>query len=793
MPYPDTLSLRAIPIADTGHSLIKAPMPEPNALEHAMALHNQGRLADAERAYREILRQNPADADAWHLLGIVAMQSGHPEPAAALIARSIELNDRIAAAFNNRAIALRRLGRRDEALASLDSAIMLEPGNAEAHNNRGSLLRELARPHDALQSLDNAIALQPDYVDAHNNRGILLRQLGRIDEALASYDAALSHAPNSAETHLNRGNVLSDLGRLHDALASYDAAVALNANYAEAHVSRGSILLRQQRPEDALAGYNKAIALNPEFAAAHAGRGNALRRLGRPSEALASYDKAIALNPADAGPHFSRGDLLRSEDSTDEAVASLRAAVTADPLHGAARIAACMAEIPIIYHAAEEVALRRRRYLTALDHLRAAVAEPAIAASVAADIGTPPFYLPYQGENDVVPQSTYGRLACRLLAEAHPPARLAPPPSAGERIRLGIVSGFFRNHTVFKLFLEGWLTQLDRSRFEIIGFHTSPLSDAVTTRAASQCDRFVQGLPAKSAWRNAIIDAAPHALLYPEVGMDAMVGWLAAQRLAPLQCLAWGHPETTGMPTIDYFLSSDLMEPPDADDHYTERLVQLPGLGIHYTPDEPPPPPLDRAAFGLAPDRPLFWTGQSLYKYLPQHDWIYPRLARAVGPCRFVFITTLSTALSDVFRKRIASAFAQAGLNAEDHCTILPNMPHERYVALAGLAEVMLDPPDWSGGKSTLDCLTRNPAIVTLPGRFMRQRHTAAILRQIGCETTIAATPDEYVTIAARLAQDAEFRSQVKHDVAERKHRAYRDPAPIAALEAFLTVAVTQQ
>lgn len=768
-------------------------MPQPTALEHAVALHQQGRLADAERAYRDILRQTPTDADAWHLLGIVALQSGHAEAAAALITRSIELNDRIAGAFNNRAIALRRLGRIDEALASLDSAIALEPGNAEAHNNRGSLLRQLARPHEALQSLDSAISLQPDYADARNNRGIVLRQLGRIDEALASYEAALSHHPNSAEIHLNRGNALSDVGRLTDALASYDAALALNAGYAEAHALRGSVLLKLQRPDDALASCDKAIAINPNIAAAHTDRGNAFRRLARPDDALASYDKAIALDPADAGPHFSRGDLLRSEGSTDEAVASLNAAVAANPLHGAARLAACMAELPIVYHTADEIPLRRQRYLAALDHLQAAVAEPAIAASVAADIGTPPFYLPYQGENDVAPQSTYGRLACRLLAAAHPPARLAPRPSAGERIRLGIVSGFFRSHTVFKLFLEGWLTQLDRSRFEIIGFHTSPLSDAVTARAANLCDRFVQGLPTKSSWRDAIIDTAPHALLYPEVGMDAMVGWLAAQRLAPLQCIAWGHPETTGMPTIDYFLSSALMEPPDAGDHYTESLVQLPGLGIHYTPDDPPPPPLDHAAFGLEPDRPLFWTGQSLYKYLPRHDWIYPRIARAVGPCRFVFITTVSAALTDAFRRRIRSAFAQAGLNADDYCTILPNMPHERYVALAGLADVMLDPPDWSGGKSTLDCLTQSPAIVTLPGRFMRQRHTAAILRQIGCETTIAATPEEYVAIAARLAQDAAFRSQVKQAVAERKQRAYHDRAPITALEAFLTDSVAQR
>ena len=106
--------------------------------------------------------------------------------------------------------------------------------------------------------------------------------------------------------------------------------------------------------------------------------------------------------------------------------------------------------------------------------------------SLAAAIGTAqPFFLPYQGEDDRALQARYGRLACRVLAATEPPAPLAARPAAGERIRLGIVSGFFCRHTIFKLFLEGWLTQLDRSRFEVIGFHTGRTSDAHTARAAA--------------------------------------------------------------------------------------------------------------------------------------------------------------------------------------------------------------------------------------------------------------------------------------------------------------------
>ena len=288
------------------------------------------------------------------------------------------------------------------------------------------------------------------------------------------------------------------------------------------------------------------------------------------------------------------------------------------------------------------------------------------------------------------------------------------------------------------------------------------------------------------------MDAAPHVLIYPEVGMDPMVGWLAPQRLARVQCVAWGHPVTTGMPTIDYFLSADLMEPPDADAHYTEHLVRLPRLGLHFTPDTRSAEALDRAALGLDVGVPVFWSGQSLFKYLPRHDALFPRIAAAVGPCRFVFLSNVSAGVTDAFRDRLGQAFAAAGMNAERYCTILPPMPFARYLGAVALADVVLDTPDWTGGKSTLDSLAVNPAIVTIPGSFMRGRQSAAILRQIGCPATIAGSFDEYVTIAGRLALDPAWRAEMRAAVAAGKHRVFGDLECVRALETFLVEAVAR-
>jgi predicted O-linked N-acetylglucosamine transferase (SPINDLY family) len=219
--------------------------------------------------------------------------------------------------------------------------------------------------------------------------------------------------------------------------------------------------------------------------------------------------------------------------------------------------------------------------------------------------------------------------------------------------------------------------------------------------------------------------------------------------------------------------------------------VRLPGLGLHYTPDERVVPAMDRATLGLEPGVPVYWSGQALYKYLPRYDSVFPRIAAEIGPCQFVFIGFAnSRAVTKSFRHRLGQAFAAFGLDANRYCVILPPMEQERFIAAVGLADVILDPPGWSGGRSTLDCLAQNPAIVTLPGEFMRGRHTMAILRRIGCEATIAGSLDDYVALAIRLGRDAAWRGRLREAVAEGKHRAFRDTAYIRALETFLADAV---
>jgi tetratricopeptide (TPR) repeat protein len=300
-------------------------------LTQGLALHQAGRLAEAEKIYSQILAIDPDQLDARHLLGFIFHQRGDSAQAVRHIDLALQKNPDNILALNNRGIVLSALKRFDEALASYDQAIAARPDFIEALINRGNTLRELQRFDEALASFDRAIAMRPDHAGAHYNRANMLHALDRFDEALAGYDRALALQPGYAEVLTNRGVTLHALARFADALASYDAAVALWPVGDAAFANRGMALHALARFDEALASFDRALALRPDNAEAPGSRGVTLHMLRRFDEALASYDRALALRPDNAEVHVNRGVTLFQLKRFAEALASCDRALALQP------------------------------------------------------------------------------------------------------------------------------------------------------------------------------------------------------------------------------------------------------------------------------------------------------------------------------------------------------------------------------------------------------------------------------------------------------------------------------
>ena len=726
------------------------------ALAKAAARFRLGDPQGAEAQLREILAARPDHAPSLNLLALIVGRAGRDAECVALLERAIAQ------------------GTAEQAVAS---GLVL--GAAHARAGRLSAAEAAYR---------RVLASAPDASEAALKLGLLLSQQGRDDEATGVLRTATAADPGLAVAHGALAAALLATGELAAAGESAERALALAPDDRNFAANLAVIRNAQGRFEMAASLCRSALAKGEDPALLNT-LGVAFKESGRLDEAAASFERAAALRPGFVEALYNLAAARKDQGRTDDAVALLRDVVASAPALAQARFALCMAHLPPLYADEAEIAARRADYAAELEAL-IAHADRVGAALLAPGIGAAqPFQLAYQGQNDVDLQRRHGRLVCRAMSRAFPATPLATAPAPGERVRVGFVCGHFRRHSVWRLPTRGWVAGLDRSRFQVTGYHTGALQDAETERARSLFERFVQGPLPIGAWRGRIAADRPHVLIYPEIGMDPAVAQLAAMRLAPVQYASWGHPSTSGYPTIDFFLSSAAMEPERGDDHYAERLVRLPGLSTTVTLEPLARPVPSRASLGLPEGATVYWCGQSLYKYLPRHDAIFAAIAARTPGSRFVFLEFPgSPPLTERFRARLAIAFSAQGLAAERSCVFLPRMDPDAFVAAIGCADVVLDSLGWSGCNSLVDSLVHALPIVTLPGETMRSRHGAALLRQLGADSLICSTEEAYVEAAVSLGADPDARATASRAL-RRGLPALGDLEPVRALERHLTEA----
>jgi predicted O-linked N-acetylglucosamine transferase (SPINDLY family) len=627
------------------------------------------------------------------------------------------------------------------------------------------------------------LKVAPNHPDALHLSGLIASQTGDSGTAVDLINKAISANPYDPFFYNNLGNALKAQGKLDEAVENYRKALSLKPDYFEAHYNLGIALQAQYKLDEAIASYRKAISLNPDSALAHNNLGNALQSGGKLDEAVESYRKALSLDPDYAEARYNLGNALQSQGRLDEVVACYELAQSLEPTRSEWALRQ-LGVMPLLADSRADIAKMRSRLSNDTDRL---LAQPGSVGKLENAQFTL-FSLAYHGAADKPLMENVARLV-RAKAPALTRSLVhRPPPVLGDgRIRVGFLSSFLHNHTVGKL-TQGYIRNLDRKRFHVTVIHTSGAKiDDVHIRMNSMADAVVRLSSGLESAQREVAALSLDVLQYPDIGMSSFTYFLAYARLAPVQTVSWGHPVTTGLDSIDYFLSFGAAEPQEAETHYTETLLRLDRAPAYYEPIDVPPQVASRAALGL-PDRGnLYGCLQSLFKFHPDFDAVLAGIIERDPQGWIIVIEGNRAHLRDQLRNRWAVSYPAL----LERVIFMPRRPQDAFMMLLAQMDVLLDTPHFGSGNTLYESMAFGVPTITWPGEFMRGRLVAGMYRWLGIiDAPVASALDAYVPLAVAYATDRDRREALKQQLMERAPAIYQDDLAVRELEAFLEQAV---
>ncbi len=714
-----------------------------------LTLFQAGKLQEAEMQFANALALNPKNIDALNLAGICAYQKQDYERALHFLNQANELEPKSPYTHNTIGLIQHALKQYNAALEEFDIALSIQNNLPEIYNNRGNALKGLLRLQPAIESYQTALQLNPNYVEAFNNLGVTLKELGRFDEALACFDGAIRINPAYAEAFSNAGTVFQEIGNIDEALQCYEQALQIRPNYIEALLNYGNTLKKNKNFDAAIQAYQKVLTIEPK--------------------------KALA--------HYLIGEVLYEKGDTSSAQKSYRLALDFQPDYPDARFALAIATIPKVFSNDVSIQKSREAFELELDELERWLPTSKVIEGFTNIGAHQPFYLAYQELDNKNLLTRFGKIGCDILKKWQESKGIKHQPSSSPGpIRLGIVSAHFSSHPVWHAITKGLLLNLDPNLFEVHLFDLGKSEDSETAIARQHCASCSRGKKTLSEWAQSIVDHNIEALLFPEIGMDPLTRELASLRLAPIQIASWGHPETTGIPTIDYFISGENLEPDGANEGYLERLIKLPNLGCFFQPSGVVPSNLAIEDLGLRRDQPILLCPGSPSKYSPENDEVLVGIAMRLEKCQFVFFDFQSD-LTRLLKERLTLCFHENNLQLDDFVKFIPFQSKENFYALMKQSDLYLDTIGFSGFNTAMQAIECNLPAVTKEGKFMRGRLASGILKKIDMGPLVAKSNEEYIEIVVGLILKRDKLFQTQTQLNEKKHTLFNDLEPIQTFQ----------
>jgi len=559
-------------------------------------------------------------------------------------------------------------------------------------------------------------------------------------------------------------------GSLDAAERACAACAESSPDSADAWSLRASIALEQDKPDLAARYLETAIALEP-VATPDPARPRMMLRLAaalqdsnRPQEAEQWYRKLLDIDPANADALLCLA--VMREDSDVEEARSIMDRHIALQTGAAPRLRRALM-LPAILQSPEHIDRIRRRLEDDLDELAQRRLLPI--AHPEFEVGIVPFYLAYHGRNNRDLMRKIAR-ACRSVYPAQ--TEIARRPSAANgRIRIGFVSTYFHTHSVGRVTF-GLIRDLPREHFDVHVFAIAPQQDDWAAAIRGSADHYASLPLDLEHVRRAIESAALDVLFFADIGMDPMTYFLAFWRLAPIQMTTWGHSSTSGIDTIDYFVSADAIEAPGSEQYYAERLVRLPGYFMpRYRRPALDAPRRPRERLGLPAARHLYYCPQNLFKLHPDFDAAIRAILERDAEAEVLLLESRPS-----WAQQLRERFARTLGALQSRIRFLPRLAYRDYLEHLTAADVILDPFHFGGCNSSCDALSLAAPVVTLPGAQLPGRFTLGLYNEIGVDACIARSAEEYVDIALRLGCDPDYRKSVSERIAARSGQLFDRP-----------------
>jgi protein O-GlcNAc transferase len=663
---------------------------------------SQGRFVEAEQAARMALSHRPDFAEAENNLGGALQGQDLLDEAAAAFRRALAMRPEFPQAEYNLGFVLQAKEDWDEAARAYERALALQPDMPEAENNLGLVRQMQGNMKGAVEIYRRALQRRPINARAAYNLGLALQSLGCLDEAIDAYRMALANQPDLQVAANNLGSALQDRGRLDEAIEAYRRALTIQPDFAEAENNMGNAFKLQGRTLEAIAAFRRALAIKPDYHEAESNLGLAFHATGRLEEATDAYRRALELNDVFAEAQNNLGNALLAQGEHDAAVRA--------------------------YHRALEL---RPGYVAAHSNL--------LMCSQYQDDATATSLARAHGEFDERHTTSY--------RESWAPWDVDRDPD--RPLRLGFVSPDLRKHPVGFLVVRA-LENLDPTAFESVCYYSRADHDELSERIMAVAGEWHDVLGEANDALAARIREDRIDILFDLSGhtSDHRLQ-LFARKPAPIQVTWAGYVGTTGLAAMDYLIADRYHVPPGTEGDYREKVLRMPdGYACYDPPDEAPGVgPLPALKEGHV----TFASFNNVSKLTPRVIALWARVNRRVPGSRLLLISPGLNGLRA--RDWIRDEFAAAGGDPE-RLDIRGSLVRPKLLAAYQLVDVALDPFPYSGGVTTCEALWMGVPVVTCPGATFASRHSLSHLSNVGLTETIARDHDDYVEIAARLADD---------------------------------------